>query len=288
MRLRCTAQTLSSVAAMLVLGSSLFAQDTTKTKPKSTQRIPISKEAPGEVVTPKVDTVTLYKTDTLRLNTTTTKTDTVTVTNTVTRTDTVTVTPPVPPVRLPGGFYFGIGGGVMAPNGSIYNPNNSGPSAQAQLGWEGAKTLLGLRVDANWAKPGEDALYSGYQGDPDIVNVNGDVKLNIPIFHHLLGLSPRFKLYGLGGASFISYKNLPIRTESSACPAGNQCISPAYINVIVGDRPWEHHWGWNAGGGASIGFRRLEVFAETRVIAWTTDVSPQARQMPFVLGVNLF
>jgi hypothetical protein len=289
MRLRCTAQ-LSSVAAMLVLGSSLFAQDTTKTKPKSSTRIPISKEAPGEVVTPRVDTVTLYKTDTLRLNSTTTRVDTVTVTNTLTRVDTVSVTPPVPPLRLPGGFYFGLGGGVMAPNGAIYNPNNAGPSAQAQLGWEGAKTLLGLRIDANWSKPGEDAFYSGYQGDPDIINVSGDVKLNVPFLHHLLGLSPRFKLYGIGGISSISFKNLPMRLDvGTACPADRQCASPyPGVNVLVGDTDWQHDWGWNAGGGASVGFRRLEIFAETRVIAWNKEFSPQSRQMPFVLGVNLY
>ena len=33
---------------------------------------------------------------------------------------------------------------------------------------------------------------------------------------------------------------------------------------------------------------RTEVFVESRVIAWTTDVSPQARQMPFILGVNIY
>ena len=34
--------------------------------------------------------------------------------------------------------------------------------------------------------------------------------------------------------------------------------------------------------------RRLEVFFETRVIGFTPDDSPMARQMPFVLGVNFF
>jgi len=277
---------LFSAATLLLVGSSVaFAQDSTKTKPTSSRRIPISKEAPGDVVsskTSKTDTVTVYKTDTLRLTTTTPPmVDTVRTTNTVVVHDTTVVQPVMKPMHLPGGLYFGIGGGVMAPNGSIYNPNNAGPAVQAQLGWQGAKSLLGFRLDGNWNKPGQDAAYAAYQSqDPTVININGDAKLNLPFFTHLLGLTPRFNLYGIGGGSYISYKNLPIRITA----AGG--VGPA--NVAPGVDSWQEHWGWNAGGGASLAFGRTELFVETRVIAWTTDVSPQARQMPFILGVNIY
>ena len=95
-------------ALLLVAGAAIFAleasaasaQDTTRTRQdttthtrraRSTRRIPIAKEAHGEVVTPtaRVDTVTLYKTDTLRLQG---RVDTVTTTNTVTKVDTVVQT----------------------------------------------------------------------------------------------------------------------------------------------------------------------------------------------------
>src|SRR5512133_2513466 len=79
---------LNRYAVLLFAGAAIFAldasaasaQDTTRARPRSTKRIPITKEAPGEVSTtpaapPRVDTVTVYKTDTLRL----TKTDTVSV-----------------------------------------------------------------------------------------------------------------------------------------------------------------------------------------------------------------
>jgi hypothetical protein len=279
-----SSKVLFNAAALLTFASSIaYAQDSTKSKPRSSRRIPISKEAPGDMATTaRTDTVTVYKTDTLRLSTTTPpRVDTVRTTNTVTVHDTVTVAPVMKPMRLPGGLYFGLGGGVMAPNGSIYNPNNSGPTVQAQLGWQGAKNVLGLRIDGNWNRPGQDAAYAAYQvQDPTIINVNGDVKLNLPFFTHLVGLSPRFNLYGIGGGSYINYKNLPIRITA---PGG---VGPA--NVAPGVDSWESHWGWNAGGGASLAFGRTEVFFETRVIAWTTDASPQARQMPFVLGVNLY
>jgi hypothetical protein len=283
--MRCTVKTVSSVAVMLVVGSSLFAQDTTKTKPTSSRRIPISKEAPGEVAPAmtKTDTVTVYKTDTLRLTNTTTRVDTVT--NTVTRTDTVTVTPPVPPVHLPGGFYIGLGAGMSNPTGAIYDPNSAGPTAQLQLGWERPKSLLGFRVDGNWAHPSEDSFYSGYQADPDIVNLNGDAKLNLPIFNHMFGISPRFKLYGIGGASYIMYKNLPIE-ENGTCSA--TCVGP--LNVLVGQttESWQKHWGWNAGGGMSIGWRNTEIFVESRYISWDTNVNPRAGTVPIVLGMNWY
>jgi len=282
MRLRYTSNALVGATALLVLGASLAsAQDTTRAR--SQRRIPISKEAPGEVA--RRDTVTVYKTDTLRLTGETVyRTDTVRMTNTVTRVD--TVMPPVPPVRLPGGFYFGIGGGVMAPNGALFTPNSAGPSAQAQLGWQGARSLLGLRLDGNWAKPGEDSFYSGFQADPDIVNVNGDAKLQLPWFHHLFGQTPSFSLYGIGGGSYIMYKNLPMRLNPTVATVNGTTV--VGDNVLVGDTNWQHHWGWNAGGGASIGWRRTELFLESRLIAWNTDVTPQARQIPFILGVNWY
>jgi hypothetical protein len=109
---------------MLVAGAAIFAlnasaasaQDTTTTRTRratSTRRIPIAKEAHGEVATTvaRVDTVTLYKTDTLRLQG---RVDTVTTTNTVTKVDTVVQTVNLTP-RMIGGMYFGLSGGTALP-----------------------------------------------------------------------------------------------------------------------------------------------------------------------------
>ena len=95
MTFRISSRTVVSAAALLSLGASLaVAQDTTKTR--SQRRIPISKEAPGEVV--RVDTVMIYRTDTL----TQLRVDTLRQTNTVYSVDTVTKYPP--PMRLRGGL----------------------------------------------------------------------------------------------------------------------------------------------------------------------------------------
>ena len=298
MKLRYTPRYLLGATTMLVLGASIaLAQDTSKARPRSQQRIPISKDSPTSTSTRsgnrggRVDTVTVvqYKTDTLRVTTQLPAVhDTVVRTNTVTVHDTVQLAPPPRVMRFPTGVYFGLAGGVTAPNGALFNPNSSGPTAQLNLGWQSLYMPIGLRLDANWAKPGEDAFYAGAQADPDIINVSGDVKLNLPWFHHMFGLNPMFNLYAIGGGTYTSYKNLPYRMNSGVpCPAGSNCIT-TLINVRAGEPEWNSKFGWNAGGGASIGWKRTEIFFETRVLGFTPENSPMARQNPFVLGVNFF
>jgi len=264
---------------MLALGASVvLAQDSTRTRPTSTRRIPITKEG-GEVAR-KVDTVTVYRTDTLRVNVNTPATvihDTVTRTTTVH--DTVQLPPPVIPIRLPYGLYFGLSGGVSAPNGAIFTPNGAGPSAQAQLGWQGAKNLLGIRGDINWAKPGEDSRFAQAQADPDIINYSVDAKLQLPFLNHMFGATHRFSLYGIGGYTHTMFKNLPMRVDGTPS-------NP--LAFIQGTGAWTHQNGWNAGGGASLMWGRSELFFETRVLAFDPSNAPQSRQMPFMLGMNWY
>src|SRR5438128_1638264 len=96
-----------AVMAIVAFGAATAqAQDTTRARPRSQQRIRISKEG-GEVVsTTRVDTVTVFKTDTIRLNG---RIDTVT--STMTRYDTVRVETAAPMMtyRLPLGRYIGLG-----------------------------------------------------------------------------------------------------------------------------------------------------------------------------------
>ena len=277
-------KSLVGATALLAIGASLaFAQDTTRAKkPTSTRRIPISKEAPGEV-TRRVDTVTVYRTDTLRVNVAgPTVHDTVT--NTITRVDTVQLAPKPVPVRLPNGFYVGLSAGVSAPNGAIFTPNSAGPSAQLQLGWQGAKQVLGLRGDVNWAKPGEDSRFAAFQADPDILNFSADAKLQLPFLTHTFGRTHRFSLYGIGGYTHTMFKNLPMRVDAtSGCSLGS---GEACFARGTGD--WTHENGWNAGGGASLMWGRTELFIESRVLAFTPDNAPQSRQIPFMFGMNWY
>jgi len=265
---------------MLAVGASVvLSQDTTRARPTSTRRIPITKEG-GEVAR-KVDTVTVYKTDTLRVNVNTPPTiihDTVTQTRTVTRVDTVTNTY-YPPIRLPYGFYGGLAGGVNAPNGAIFTPNGAGPTIQAQLGWQGAKQVLGIRTDLNWSTLGEDSRFAAPQGDPDIWNWSISAKAQLPWLTHTFGATHRFTLYGIGGYTHTWFKNLPMRVDSP---------TPNTVLFVQGTGDWTNMNGWNAGGGASLMWGRTELFIETRVLAFTPDNAPQSRQMPFMLGMNWY
>jgi hypothetical protein len=274
---------LAAAAALTALGTALAgAQDTTKTRPRSTKSIPISKEggrtAAGEVAKTIHDTVTLYKTDTLRLTAPpVTLHDTVTVTNTVTKTDTVQLPPIVRPVRFPNGVYFGLGAGLSTPNGAIFNPNNSGPTGQAQIGWQNAKTLLGVRADVNWTQPQEDAGFVvANQSHAQIVNFSADLKAQLPFLHHTFGTNHYFSFYGIGGFTYTMFKNLPMRVDSP------------FLEFTNGDPSWQNQGGWNAGGGASLMWGRTEIFFETRVLAFDPSNAPMVRQMPFMLGLNLF
>ncbi len=277
--MRISAKSLAGAVGILTLGASVvLAQDSTRTRPTSSRRIPITKEG-GEVAR-RVDTVTVYRTDTLRVSVASPPTivhDTVT--RTMTRVDTVQLPPVYPPIRLPNGFYFGLSGGVMAPNGAIYTPNSAGPSAQLQLGWQGAKQILGIRGDVNYAKPGEDSRFSGLQADPDILNFSADAKLQLPWLTHTFGATHRFTLYGIGGYTHTMFKNLPMRVDPT---------NGASFQFVPGNGEWTHENGWNAGGGASLMWGRSELFIETRVLAFTPDNAPQSRQMPFMFGMNWF
>ncbi len=239
----------------------------------SQTRIPVTKNtaSSGGEVTTRVDTVTVTRVDTVA----TTRTDTVT----VTKTDTVQLQPPPRFAHYPEGLYFGVGGGVSLPTGSMYTPNATGLSGQGQLGWKSFTMPLGVRVDANYLRDGQDSHYSWAADDGQVWNFNGDVTLNLPT--HMFGLSPRFNIYLLGGPSYTRWRDVFIDAT-----AGNPGLPPANATY---SRDWQSKWGWNAGGGASLSFGRTEIFAESRLISFTVPYGTSAaRQVPFIVGFNLF
>jgi hypothetical protein len=321
-----SSRTIFGAAAALSFGASLVvAQDTTRTR--SQRRIPISKEAPGEVV--RVDTVMIYKTDTLQL--TTLRVDTLRTSHTVYHTDTLIK---YPYRGIHGGWYFGLAGGVSAPAGALFTPNNAGPSGQAQIGWQGAKQVLGGRVDVNYAHPAEDSRFGAFQGDAQAWSWSANLKLQAPWFTRMMGGFGRFALYGIGGYTGTSFRNLPMRVNSSCANLVNGQVTTANgqvvtvnngsscsninnvttlngvttvnglttINGVVvntnnnGDFPlfvagtddWHYRSGWNAGGGASLQFSRTELFIESRVIGFHVSNAPQSRLIPTVFGINMY
>jgi hypothetical protein len=288
-------------ALLLVAGAAFIAFDASSAsaQARSTRRIPVSKEAPGEVAPPRVDTVTVYRTDTLRMQG---RVDTLRLTNTVTRVDTVVQSVPMI-TRHIGGLYFGLGGGVGMPYGSIRTVNQPGEMAQLQVGYQGLNWPIGVRLDGTWNRFARNPDYGSFPfGDRStLLGLNLDGRLDLPFFNATLGSSVRLRPYLLGGGSYIRFNNLRMKQDiddGGTCVNGfgNRC---AVIAVDGGGVPtansdWNNDWGWNFGGGLGFHSGRKEVFIESRAIRWNhgSDNSPMnfhaAYQVPIIFGVNFF
>jgi len=235
------------IAAALTLGmlSTAAAQRTTA----PTKKVPVTKEAPGEVA--KVDTVMVHDTVTVA-GATVYRRDTLTLTGpTITRWDTVSV------VTVPGyldrgnGLYFGLGAGSYYPSGGLGGGQIPGYAFQANLGVDPAGSPLGLRLTAGLARPDEEQATANLGGRPSVLNFTGDLKLRLPFFKG--SRFPSFGLYAVGGVAAVMYKDLVLEDENK--------------NIVAPDHTWGHAFGWDAGGGASFQLgHRKEIFLEARAI----------------------
>jgi hypothetical protein len=288
---------LKRTGMLFLAGAAIFALDASaasaqaKTKPPTSQkRIPITKEAPGEVVAPRVDTVTVYKTDTLR---TMGRTDTLRLTNTVTRTDTVVQSITIPP-HFTGGMYFGIGAGSALPYGSIRTVNEPGPVGQIQVGWQGLNNVFGLRADGNITRYAHNADYAVLGDRPMMYNVNADLRANLPIFTHTLGSSVIVTPYLIGGGSFISFNNLRMKLNFDQGVTGGFGPQHAVIagddnSTAITDDAYHSDWGFNVGGGLGFHAGRKELFVEMRGVRFNHGSQfESAWHVPLVFGVNVF
>jgi len=267
-------------AAFLAVGAAAASgQDTTRTRrpARSTQKIPITKEQPGEVVTPRVDTVTVYHTDTL-----TVPGPTQTVTRTVTVYDTTRIETLPGYLIQRGGMYFGLGGGASVPDGSLRNVNEVGWNTQAQVGWQPLHSMFGIRGDMNYTQYAENSGYAEIGYPADVLTGNLDLKIGIPLFQKLFGVFPSFSLYGIGGGSFVHSNGLKAMQEEDVTTGGYgplNAVAPGVINKF----------GWNAGGGMSWHWGATELFTEARVIGFSAiPNSNLASHIPIVLGFNWY
>jgi hypothetical protein len=236
---------------------------------KPTKRIPITKEAPGEVA-PRVDTV-------MRVDTVTKydyRTDTIV--RTVVRVDSVMLTPPPVPVRLPAGFYFGVAGGSSGPDGSIFLPNSVGYLGQAHIGWQDHSQIVGARISGTYTGLGQDSRFS-HGDNAKLWTLGTDLKLGLPL-GNLFG-APKLSAYAIGGWTYTWFRDMPFRVHT---PDGAPTV------IQAGDSSWTGRNGWDAGGGLSLMWGRAEIFAESRAIGFSVPNGPQARQIPIVLGFNWF
>jgi len=289
-------------ALLLVAGAALVSASSAsaQARPTSTRRIPVSKEAPGEVVTPRVDTITVFKTDTLYRP----KTDTLRLTGaTITVHDTVVQTIPMT-VRHFGGMYLGLGGGVALPYGSIRTVNQPGELAQVELGWQGLNSLLGFRIDGTLNRFARNPDYvnlgitTGKIQRPMMWTGNAGVRLDLPFLNATLGSSVRMKPYAIGGGSLVHYSDLRMKLDSddgSTNPGGfgiQHAVFATDANTTT-QTGSNTDWGFYAGGGLGFHAGKKEVFIESRGIAFTHDDNNNKAfdmgwNVPLAFGVRFF
>jgi hypothetical protein len=279
---------------------------TTHAQAKSSKRIPISKEAPGEVA--RVDTVV--------------RVDTITVTNTMYHTDTLVRTetrvdsvmlppPPPPPIILPAGFYVGAAFGSSMPTGSIFTPNSMGYIGQFHLGWQNAKQMLGARISGTYTGLGQDSRFSDIQGSrARLWTLGTDLKLNAPL-GRVWGRTPKLAAYAIGGWTYTWYQHLPFELNTDNVAVVNPNTGNVFIvndnnninNVFTtgADGSWHGQSGWDVGGGLSLSWRNSELFVESRVMGFRPHIDSNilglnngninglyAHQVPFIVGYNIY
>jgi hypothetical protein len=269
---------------MLVAGAAFFALDASAASaqakpPVSTKRIPITKEAPGEVVpTVRVDSVMVYRTDTLRLPG---RTDTVVTTRTLVRVDTVSI--PVPMVlQQIGGFYFGVGGGSSFPAANFNDSDKPGWRLEGLIGVDPIGSPFGVRLSGGYARYQPHSYASNFLNSAQLMTGALDAKLR------LISVSPmskRIQLYGIAGGTYNRFKDI-LETNHGILSIGNN-ISRIPGVAPTPDHDWHNGWGYNLGGGAEVGWGRTNVFIESRFSRFKGENS-NISHVPVVIGVSWF
>jgi len=284
---------LNRYAVLLVAGAAIFAldasaasaQDTTRTRtrPRSTKRIPITKEAPGEVSTtpaPRVDTVTVYKTDTLRL----TRTDTVNVTKTETITKVDTVQQQIFPemMRQIGGLYIGVAAGSSMPAANFNDSDHPGWRVEVPIGIDPIGSPLGVRVNLGYSRYEPHTYVKSLLDNAQIMNADADLKLRLvkanPFRH-------RAQVYAIGGASYNRYKDILENNHGVLSIGDSFANSNGTFSTV--DSDWHNGWGYNIGGGMELGWGVTNLFIESRFTRFSGENS-KISHVPLVVGLSWY
>jgi len=276
MRVRFITTCALGLAAALTLSSTLAAQsqDTTKLRTtKSSQRIPISKESPGEVVTVRVDTVYVTRHDT--------------VTSTILRVDTVTVTPPVAYVapRIKGPFYWAVFGGATEPWGNVDRLYTNGFHGGGAIGLESQNSPIGFRLNGSMSQLNrEQARLTSLvgTGTPLLLNLGADLKAKALMFKG-------WAFYGVAGVDYNRYKRIATVAEANnggaLCGASLDGKGGCYI--AADDASWNNKFGWDLGLGTDFHIGSQDMFLEARLNAIQAN-GARTYYVPISIGVRYF
>jgi hypothetical protein len=271
-------------AALSLEAASAFGQvDTTRRTTRSTRRIPVTKEAPGEVApaTPRVDTVTVFRTDTLRIAGPA-RVDTVRVPGpTTTVHDTVRVEIPAAITKI-GGLYWALAGGGAFPAASFNDPNKPGWRIDGALGIDPIGSPLGLRFDVGFAQNPTHTWVSNLVDAASIINADADLKFRLG---QATMFDQGFQFYALGGGTWNRYKDVVrVNRKTNQYRLGD---NTATGRLPAADHNWESSFGWVAGGGAQVAWGAANIFGEVRYSKVGGDGWPVAH-VPLVFGVAFY
>jgi len=276
MRVRFITTCALGLAAALTLSSTLAAQsqDTTKLRTtKSSQRIPISKESPGEVVTVRVDTVYVTRHDT--------------VTSTILRVDTVTVTPPVAYIapRIKGPFYWAVFGGATEPWGNVDRLYTNGFHGGGAIGLESQNSPIGFRLNGSMSQLNrEQARLTSLvgTGTPLLLNLGADLKAKALMFKG-------WAFYGVAGVDYNRYKRIATVAEANNCGAlcGASLDGKGGCYIAADDASWNNKFGWDLGLGTDFHIGSQDMFLEARLNAIQAN-GARTYYVPISIGVRYF
>jgi len=275
MRVRSiTTCALGLAAALQFVASPLAAQDSTRLRKPSDQRINISK---GEVTTTRTDTVYVTRYDTVRVN------------NTIVRIDTVTVTPPAPLViaKVKGPMYWGVFGGSSRPWGNIDRVYTNGFHAGGLVGWESQQSPFGLRLDGAVTQVGREETLTGPSGGLTSTNVGSGT----PLIMHLAAdakvapiLLRGWKPYLVGGVNFNRFRGMALASKTGSTPCDFNVRGSCFQNASTS---WGNKFGFNFGLGTDFHIGSQDMFIEYRYIA-TRANEANSYINPISIGVRYF
>jgi hypothetical protein len=275
MRVRNMTTCALGLAAALTLSSDLAAQDTTRLRRPSDQRITISKGAVE--VPPRVDTVYVTRYDTVRVD------------NTIVRVDTVTVATPAPvlPVKVKGNMYWGMFAGTTWPYGNIDRIYTNGFHGGGVLGWERQDGFFGLRLDGAMSQIGRENMGPAFSttqigsGTPLMLHLAADLKVKPLNFGG-------WALYAIGGLNYNRYKRIALAAEGTTVSSGSCDFTvrgACYTNA--NNNSWSDKFGFNFGTGLDFHIGSQDMFLEARYIAIPAN-GARSWTLPVSLGVRYF
>jgi hypothetical protein len=276
--MRTPALALAAGALVIATVASAASAQVDSVRRTSTSRIPISKGEP-----PRVDTLMVFRTDTVTREITKRIHDTVR----VRRVDTVRVaTVPLRPREI-GGFYIGLSTGPAIPTGDNFTTfQHTGWHLEVPVGYDPLFIPIGGRVNFGYSQFGRRGPFEQAFTTPEIFHIDGNLKLRYPVASPWMR---RFQVYATGGVSYNWHRSLALVDERNGLIIIGDSVGVApdinggFPSVV--DNSWHENWGWNAGGGVQMGWKHTQVFLESRVVHFShEDIG--LSQVPILLGVS--